>query len=42
VDCRHVLVARGRDYGDVAPLKGIYAGRAESSMGTVVRVTRQA
>lgn len=41
VDHRHVLVARGRDYADVAPLKGIFAGKAESSMGTVVRVTRQ-
>lgn len=42
VDRRHVLVARGRDYGDVAPLKGIYAGSAEHAMAPVVSVTRQA
>jgi len=38
---RHVTVGRGRDYGDVAPLKGIYAGGSENEMTTVVRITRQ-
>lgn len=37
---RHVVVARGRDYADVAPVRGIYAGSARSSMSTVVTVTR--
>ena len=29
---RHVAVGRGRDYGDVPPVKGIYAGNAENTM----------
>jgi transglutaminase-like putative cysteine protease len=37
----HVLVARGRDYTDVTPLKGIYAGRTSSSeLYVSVDVTR--
>jgi transglutaminase-like putative cysteine protease len=36
----HVVVARGRDYGDVAPLKGIYAGGASSELFVTVEVTR--
>jgi transglutaminase-like putative cysteine protease len=39
---RHVVVARGRDYGDVAPLKGIYQGPPQSSMEVTVRLTRVA
>lgn len=39
---RHVVVARGRDYGDVPPLKGIYRGPGESSMNVTVQVTRLA
>jgi transglutaminase-like putative cysteine protease len=39
---RHVVVARGRDYGDVPPLKGIYHGPPESSMDVAVEVTRLA
>ncbi len=43
-DCRvgerHVAVGRGRDYGDVPPVKGIYAGNAENTMQVVVRMTR--
>ncbi len=39
---RHVVVARGRDYGDVAPLKGIYSGPASSALGVLVEVTRLA
>lgn len=37
---RHVVVARGRDYGDVAPIKGIYAGGAERDMAVEVRMVR--
>jgi transglutaminase-like putative cysteine protease len=39
---RHVVVARGRDYGDVPPLKGVYAGGGSHSLGVVVEVTRLA
>jgi transglutaminase-like putative cysteine protease len=37
---RHVLVARGRDYTDVPPLKGVYAGGGAQSLGVSVEVTR--
>lgn len=37
---RHVIVARGRDYGDVTPLKGVYSGGGSQSLGVVVEVTR--
>ena len=36
----HVLVARGRDYGDVPPLKGVYAGSSASELFVSVTVTR--
>jgi transglutaminase-like putative cysteine protease len=39
---RHVVVARGRDYADVTPLKGIYQGPPQSSMQVTVRLTRAA
>ena len=39
---RHVVVARGRDYADVPPLKGIYHGPAGSDMKVTVEVTRLA
>lgn len=39
---RHVVVARGRDYADVPPLKGIYRGPAPSHMRVTVAVTRLA
>ena len=39
---RHVVVGRGRDYGDVTPLKGIYSGTGSHSLGVVVEVTRLA
>jgi transglutaminase-like putative cysteine protease len=39
---RHVVVARGRDYADVTPLKGIYQGPPQSSMDVTVRLTRAA
>lgn len=37
---RHVVVARGRDYADVPPLKGVYSGGGSQSLGVVVEVTR--
>ena len=39
---RHVVVARGRDYADVPPLKGIYHGAPGSAMDVTVEVTRLA
>ena len=39
---RHVLVARGRDYSDVPPLKGVYQGGASHSIGVTVTLTRLA
>lgn len=38
----HVLVARGRDYHDVSPLTGIYAGPLSQDPEVVVEVTRLA
>ena len=38
----HVLVARGRDYTDVTPLKGVYAGTSASELFVSVAVTRLA
>ncbi|MGZ4433610.1 MAG: transglutaminase family protein [Trebonia sp.] len=40
-DC-HVVVAAGRDYGDVPPLKGIYHGAPGAAMDVIVAVTRLA
>jgi transglutaminase-like putative cysteine protease len=37
---RHVVVARGRDYSDVTPHKGIYNGAPSSHLGVTVEVTR--
>lgn len=39
---RHVIVAAGRDYGDVPPLKGIYHGAPSSTMDVTVTVARLA
>jgi transglutaminase-like putative cysteine protease len=39
---RHVLVARGRDYSDVAPLKGVYHGGPSHSLNVAVELTRVA
>lgn len=39
---RHVVVARGRDYDDVAPLRGVYAGTANSELFVTVEITREA
>jgi len=39
---RHVLVGRGRDYGDVPPLRGVYAGPFKSNLHVKVTITREA
>lgn len=36
----HVVVGRGRDYRDVAPVKGVYAGPDATGNEVTVRVTR--
>ena len=38
---RHVLVGRGRDYGDVPPLRGVYAGPFKSHLHVKVTITRE-
>src|SRR6476620_6808196 len=42
VAARHVPVARGRDYADVAPLKGVYHGGPSHSLDVAVELTRVA
>lgn len=37
---RHIVVGHGRDYDDVAPLKGIYQGPASTQLGVVVQIRR--
>ncbi|WP_394554112.1 transglutaminase N-terminal domain-containing protein [Agromyces sp. MMS24-JH15] len=37
----HVLVGRGRDYADVSPLRGVYAGPGASELFVSVEVTRE-
>jgi transglutaminase-like putative cysteine protease len=37
---RHVVVGRGRDYADVPPLKGVYAGPPSTLQGVEVEITR--
>ena len=37
---RHVVVGRGREYGDVPPLKGVYAGPKSTGQGVQVTITR--
>jgi transglutaminase-like putative cysteine protease len=39
---QHVVVAAGRDYADVPPLKGIYHGAPSSTMDVSVQLTRLA
>ena len=36
----HVVVARGRDYADVPPLKGLYAGGQSEVLGVTVEITQ--
>jgi len=38
----HVLVARGRDYSDVSPIRGIFHGGPTASLDVTVRMTRLA
>jgi transglutaminase-like putative cysteine protease len=38
IDERHILVARGRDYGDVPPVRGVYKGHAGQSLSVDVLV----
>jgi transglutaminase-like putative cysteine protease len=38
VGLRHVRVAYGRDYGDVAPIRGVYKGHAGQRLSVDVRV----
>jgi transglutaminase-like putative cysteine protease len=38
----HVLVARGRDYADVPPLRGVYHGGRAEALEVQVEVTRRA
>jgi transglutaminase-like putative cysteine protease len=38
----HVVVVRGRDYADVPPLKGIYAGGRSEALGVAVEITQLA
>jgi len=40
VDGAHVFVARGRDYSDVPPLKGLYAGGHSEELGVSVSITQ--
>lgn len=37
---RHVVVGRGREYGDVPPLKGVYAGPKSTGQGVEVTIAR--
>ena len=39
---RHVLIARGRDYRDVSPLRGVYAGAGANGVFVTVEITREA
>lgn len=41
IDQRYVAVAKGRDYGDVAPFTGIYFGGVSSSPMVTVSITRR-
>lgn len=38
---RHVLISRGRDYSDVPPIKGVYAGNGQSQLFVQVTIVRQ-
>ncbi len=39
---RHVRIGHGRDYTDVAPLRGVYSGAAGSELFVSVSITREA
>ena len=38
----HVVLARGRSYDDVPPLRGIYAGAGTQAAEVQVQITREA
>jgi transglutaminase-like putative cysteine protease len=40
IGAHHVIVAKGREYGDVPPLKGIYHGGPSSALGVMVEITQ--
>ncbi|GAT72371.1 transglutaminase family protein [Microbacterium hydrocarbonoxydans] len=40
IGASHVYVGHGRDYGDVAPLRGVYAGPSGSELFVSVELTR--
>lgn len=40
IGLQHVVVAKGRDYGDVPPLKGIYHGAPSRALGVTVEITK--
>jgi transglutaminase-like putative cysteine protease len=40
IGLHHVVVAKGRDYGDVPPLKGIYHGAPSRALGVTVEITK--
>ena len=42
IENRHIVVAHGRDYNDVAPLRGVYAGSTNSELFVSVEITREA
>lgn len=41
VNDRHVVVGRGRDYDDVPPLRGVYAGPFSSELFVTVQITKE-
>jgi len=38
---RHIVIAYGRDYGDVSPMRGIFSGGQSTSVDVKVTLTRQ-
>jgi transglutaminase-like putative cysteine protease len=40
IGLHHVVIGTGRDYADVSPLKGVYAGPESTALGVEVEVTR--
>jgi len=40
VGSAHILVARGRDYSDVPPIKGLYAGGGAAELSVSVEITQ--
>lgn len=42
VEDRHIVVGHGRDYDDVPPLRGVFAGGIESELFVTVEITKEA